>query len=204
MAAVARVLVAAYAINETADGIAHVLHLPKTAVLAALGLVKPGTAHRPNARLHGVARTEGSVREVRDNEAYYRAAYVMHAAHRINASLKSGHTLGEAITIERPNTRAHEQARRNRLEVAVRMQRLADQFGPLLGWYRDPTSDSETECVVADGHNFDAVLGTVIGFPGSVHPHCHCVAGPPHEDGGMVNDHVSVAPKAPRTFKLKK
>lgn len=202
---VAELLLAGYAIDKTAHGVAHLLGLPTLPVLAAIGLAGSGTAHRPNARLAGTqgARTAGPVREVRDQETFYRAAYVVNAAARIHASMSSGQTLKQAVSTERPNTRAHEQARRNRLNTAVEMQRLSDLFGPLLGWYRDPLSDSESECVQADGHNFDPAVGTVIGFPGSVHPHCRCVAGPPIDDGGMVNDYVSLESAHNHTYKLK-
>lgn len=208
---IAEILLAAYAAHKTAEALALYLKpfgLTRPAISAALALAGKGTATRPNARLKGVsgARTTGVVREVRDTEAYYRAAYVFNAARRITADLSGGDSLPEAIKKERPNTRAHEQARRNRLNIASKMQKLARQFGPLLGWYRDPLSDSESECVQADGHNFYATQGTIIGYPGSVHPHCRCVAGPPHPGGGMVNEHVHVSMTAPiaRTFKLKK
>lgn len=210
---IAEILLAAYAIHETVEGLAVLLApfgWPKTAIAAALGLAGRGTSHRPNARLKGSgvpsAKPTGVVKDVRDTELYYRAAYVFNAARRIASSLKGGETIKEAIQEEAPNTRAHEQARRNRLNIASKMQQKASMFGPLLGWYRDPTSASETECFEADGNNFDVNEGTVIGFPGSVHPNCHCVAGPPHPNGGMVNDAVRVRlqPTISRTFKLKK
>jgi hypothetical protein len=143
------------------------------------------------------------VRQVRDDELYFRSAYVVAASKRINASMKGGMTFRQAMAQERPFSKAHEQARRNRLSTSIKMQQQTDLFGPLLGWYRDPTSNSESECYQADGHNFYAAEGTVIGFPGSVHPHCHCVAGPPHPGGGMVNDQVGLH-REHTTYRLKK
>lgn len=191
--------------NLAARGVAHVLGLPILPVRTAIALTGRGTTHRPNARLREAegARTAGVVRQVRDNELYFRSAYIVAASHRLNEALRGGATLQDAMRQERPFTRAHEQARRNRLNTSIKMQQLADLHGPLLGWYRDPLSNSETECFDADGHNFLAAEGTVIGFPGSVHPHCHCVAGPPHPDGGMVNDHVGLHRKH-TTYRLKK
>lgn len=204
--AVARVLEQGSPLGLTSRAIRHVLSLPGLPVTAALGLVRQGTVHRPNARLRGTegARTHGVVRQVRDNELYFRAAYVVASARRLHASLDAGLTLKQAMAQERPFTRAHEQARRNRLEISTQIQKLAKLHGPLLGWYRDALSNSETECYDADGHNFVASEGTVIGFPGSVHPHCHCVAGPPHDGGGMVNDHVRLHVVHPHTYRLKK
>lgn len=204
--AVARLLERGSPIGLTARGIRHVLGLPTLPIIAAIGLTGSGTVHRPNARLRGVegARTHGVVRETRDNELFFRAAYIVSAARRLNADLQQKLPLQQAIAKERPYTRQHEKARRNRLETSTQIQRQAKEWGPLLGWYRDTASDSENECRDADGHNFYAAEGTIIGLPGAVHPHCHCVAGPPFPDGGMVNDHVRLHPIRPHTFRLKK
>lgn len=205
--AVVKILQRGSPLGLTARAVRHVLGVSTLSVTAALGLAGSGTVHRPNARLQGVegARTHGVVREVRDAELYYRAAYVVAASQRLNADLKKRLPLRQALAKEKIYQRQHEKARRNRQETATQIQALAKRHGELLGWYRDPASEhSESECRDADGHNFLAAEGTVIGFPGSVHPHCHCVAGPPHIGGGMVNDHVQLHPIHPRTYRLKK
>lgn len=205
--AIAKILQRNSSVGLTARGIRHVLGVSTLAGTAALGLAGTGTVHRPNARLRGVegARTHGVVREVRDNELYFRAAYIVAAAQRLDADLKRKLPLRQALAKEKIYQRQHEKARRNRQETATQIQKQAKTWGPLLGWYRDPLSEhSESECRDAHGHNFYANEGTVIGFPGSVHPHCHCKAGPPWPDGGMVNDHVRLHKVVNRTYRLKK
>lgn len=205
--AVAKILQRGASIGLTARAVRHVLGVSTLSVTAALGLAGTGTVHRPNARLRGVegARTHGVVRDVRDNELYFRAAYIVAASQRLDADLKKKLPLRQALAKEKPFQRAHEKARRNRQETATQIQQQSKLWGPLLGWYRDPLSEnSESECRDANGHNFYAAEGTIIGWPGSVHPHCHCKAGPPFPDGGMVNDHVRLHKVHAKTYRLKK
>jgi len=127
-------------------------------------------------------------------EVYYRAAYIMNAVDRIAADLDEGQSLREAIRAERHIFTQHQAARRGRLKAVARAHIAAARFGPLLGWYIDPMLNNEAECIAANGHNFYADLGTVIGYPGAVHPHCGCVAGPPHAGAGLVDDALVKAP----------
>lgn len=171
------------------------------AIRMALGLAhhegggRKGTAHVPNARLaeHGATLDE-RVREVRDSEVYYRAAYLANAAKRIQTSLNGGASPKDAMRREAPYYRAHEEARRGRLRAVAQVQTAArtygeeDDRGTLVGWYLNPLLKNEVECITANGHNFYAEEGTVIGLPGSVHNRCGCYAGPPHEGATLVND----------------
>jgi hypothetical protein len=205
--AVAKILQRGSPTGITARAIRHVTGASTLSVIASLGLAGTGTKHRPNARLRAAegARTVGVVKDVRDNELYFRAAYIVAASGRLNADLKRKLPLRQALAKERPFQKAHEKARRNRQEVATQIQQQQKSWGPLLGWYRDPLSEhSESECRDAHGHNFYADKGTVIGWPGAVHPHCHCKAGAPWPDGGMVDDHVRLHKVVNRTYRLKK
>lgn len=206
-----------------ATGIAHLLEpygVQTTAVRMALGLThkegggRRGTAHAPNARLaeHGATLT-GEVRQVRDNEVYFRAAYLANAAHRMQQVMDDGATQREALRREAPYYRAHEAARRGRLTAVAQVQHAANLFGQpeargtLVGWYLNPLLNNEVECVSANRHNFYAEEGTVIGLPGSVHNRCGCYAGPPHAGASLVNDVLSnvvkFQKKSTPKFKLK-
>lgn len=170
-----------------------------------------GTAHLPNARLRG-AKLTGAVRDARDQEVYFRAGYLANAAKRMQAQMDDGATQQEALKREAPYYRQHEQARRSRLDSAAEVQRVAndvgipDEHGTLCGWYLNPLLNNEAECIAANGHNFYAEDGTVIGLPGSVHNNCGCVTGPPHQGAAMVNDvlrNVVKLSRAKPRFKLK-
>lgn len=204
-------------------GITHLLApygIRTRAVRMALGLAytsggyQKGTSHTPNARLakHGATLT-GKVREVRDTEVYFRAAYLANAAQRLQRSLNAGSTEREALRREAPYYRMHEEARRGRLHAAAQVQTAARTFGikddrgTLVGWYLNPLLHNEVECVTANGHNFYAEEGTVIGLPGSVHNRCGCYAGPPHVGAMMVNEAMANVVKFQKSrpkFKLKK
>lgn len=173
-----------------------------------------GTAHAPNARLAGhAARLTGRVRDVRDAEIYFRAAYLANAAERMQRSLNAGATQQEALRREKVYYLAHERARRGRLDSAAQVQTAADLFGQadgrgtLVGWYLNPLLHNEVECRTASGHNFYAEEGTVIGLPGSVHANCGCYAGQPHQGASLVDDvlgNVVRFTKSQPKFKLRK
>lgn len=213
---IAEVLLAAGAIEAQVKAISALLapyRISAEAVRLALSLVARGTVARPDARLAEVgAQMAEHVRVARDREVYFRAAYVANAASRLERSLREGESPREAIHDEAPNFRAHEKARRGRLrsasqvEVAARMFGQLDDRGHLVGWYLNPFLHNEVECITANGHNFYAEEGTVIGLPGSVHGNCGCYAGPPHYGATLVNDELSNVVKFQRTrprFKLK-
>ena len=189
---VAEILLAGLAIDATVHALMAVMpsHITREAVTAALGLANRGTSHRPNAKLsrHGLSGKPKTVVKVRDHDLYFRASYLLNASHRIQQSLDRGETIRAALSEESLNYRRHESARAGRLAAAGRVEHAAAVFGPLLGWYLNPLLNNEPECIVADGNNFWAEEGTVIGYPGSVHPNCGCYPGPPHTEGRMVND----------------
>jgi hypothetical protein len=187
-------------------GLVHLLRpysIKAPAIRLALGLAhapggsRRGTAHAPNARLstHG-ATLDGIVKATRDKEVYFRAAYVANAAQRIQNAMDSGADPATALKREVPYYQAHERARRGRLEAAAQVQVAAQHYGrtddrgTLLGWYLNPLKQNEVECQTANGHNFYAEEGTVIGLPGSVHNNCGCYAGAPHQGATLVNDEL--------------
>lgn len=202
--------------GQEVEGLSHYLApygIRPRAIRMALGLTykegggQRGTAHVPNARLaeHRATLTD-QVREVRDREVYFRAAYLANAAQRIQTSLNHGATEVQALRSEAPYYRAHEEARRGRLLAVAQVHRASTLYGPLLGWYLNPLLKNEVECITANGHNFYAEEGTVIGLPGSVHNRCGCYAGPPHSGASLVNEALANVVKFGRSrpkFKLK-
>lgn len=164
------------------------------AVAAAMhNLVKRGTKTRPNARLHGSDLTL-SLRKERDREALYRGAYLLKAANRVQEKIEAGQPLSKAMADERRFFKQHELARKRRLDSSVLAHKVGQRFGEdvggqtLIGWYLNPYLNNDEECLKANGHNFFAELGTIIGFPGAVHLNCGCYAGPPIEGAAMVDD----------------
>lgn len=208
--------------GQEVEGLTHYLApygIRPRAIRLALGLAykegggQKGTSHVPNARLaeHGATLTD-EVRAVRDHEVYFRAAYLANAAQRMQTAMNHGTTEREALRREAPYYRAHEEARRGRLRAVAQVQRAAKMYGQpgdrgtLVGWYLNPLLKNEVECIAANGHNFYAEEGTVIGLPGSVHNRCGCYAGPPHSGASMVNDALANVVKFQRSrpkFKLK-
>jgi hypothetical protein len=194
---VAAILLAGYTLKKTTDALLALLApygVSRKAVQAALSLAK--TAHKPHALITrgGLAPSRAASapaqisRKAAATDVYYRAAYVIKASNRMQKSLDNGDTIGAALAKESVWFDAHRQARHKRLDAAAKVARATIVHGPLLGWYRNIELDSDIDCRVADGNNFYATEGTVIGMPGSVHPRCGCEAGPPHPTGGMVND----------------
>lgn len=148
-----------------------------------------GTAHSPNARLaEAGAKLDDQIREVRDDDVYFRAAYLANAALRMQTAVDDGATKREALAKERNYYQMHEEARKGRLRAVAQVSTAAEFYGPLVGWYLNPLKNNEAECIAANGHNFYAEQGTVIGLPGSVHNRCGCYAGPPWEGAAMVDD----------------
>jgi hypothetical protein len=195
-AAIVEILLAGYAALKTAQLVKALLGastgLP--AVEAALGLAKHAHSARPQLARFSIERNSPAAeiaRRTANQDVYFRAAYVVKAAQRIQAKIDSGASVRDAVRAEKPNYEAHRAARDNRLEVAANVGTSAMMFGPLLGWYRNAALDSDTDCIAADGHNFYADSIPIIGLPGSVHPNCGCRPGPPHEGAGLVDEAVA-------------
>lgn len=170
-------------------------NIDETTIASVLRLVKRGTAHTPNARLKGQgARLTPHIAVAKTHELARRAAYICNAAFRMQRELDSGVSPAEALKHEQRNFALHEQARRGRLDAEAQVQVAADFFGQrehdgtLVGWYLNPLLNNEAECIAANGHNFYAEKGTVIGLPGAVHNNCGCYAGPPWTGAALVDD----------------
>lgn len=135
----------------------------------------------PRNRVKGSATLQSSL-----TEPTYRAAYILQSARRIQSGLHDGENLGDLVNKERTWFSKHREAQDNRHVSASRVETAVDRFGQVLGWYAKRDSRTSAECLAAHGQNFRADERPLIGYPGTVHPHCRCLPGPPHVRGKML------------------
>lgn len=143
----------------------------------------------------------------RDQNVRRRAQYLLAAVRRMSTAIKSGDlsAVHDEWDAERTYLQQHLTAVAKRTAAAaqvagqlVRQQvqptgvnegRVKEGDRPLLGWYAVLDSHTSEECAEADGRNFDPAEMPLIGYPGAVHIHCRCVAGPPFDTTEMA-DHI--------------
>lgn len=141
-------------------------------------------------------------RIVAAQENTYRAAYVLAAARRITQAARSTPTgtlsrseaIRQAITAERRYADLHKQAAANRRATAIQVDTQASRHGLLLGWKAKLDARTSAECRAANGNNFRADRPPLIGYPGSVHPHCRCQPTAPYPHGLLVDNIVGGLP----------
>lgn len=123
-----------------------------------------------------------------------RAQFVVASGRRLTADLAAARSRNESLTQalldgvsrERRYYGQHIEAIWNRMQAAARVDAAADAYGLLLGWYTTLDSRTSAECRAADGKNFYADQRPLIGYPGSVHPHCRCFPGMPHAGARLL------------------
>jgi hypothetical protein len=71
--------------------------------------------------------------------------------------------------------------------------RAARRHGLVLGWRAVMDARTSAECRRADGKNFSVASRPLIGWPGSVHPHCRCRPVAAFAGAGFVDDVVTQA-----------
>jgi len=74
----------------------------------------------------------------------------------------------------------------NRATAAGKTDMAALEHGDFLSWNAVMDARTSTECRAADGRLFRASVMPAIGWPGSVHPHCRCFAGPPADGARLL------------------
>ena len=124
----------------------------------------------------------------------YDVAFLIASARRITAAMSKGKTPTQAGAVEKTYIGQHDDANDARDQSLLSAQQQMIRGGPTVGWYAHYDKKTSPACRLASGNNFDAMEGTVIGYPGSVHPHCRCSVGPPHPNGGWVNDILQATP----------
>lgn len=184
IAAILAVLAIGAAVDATAKALAGVLLIPVNiagAFLAGIGAEALKSFTHPTGQ--GSARALAKKANLR-----YRAAFIINALRRIAAAPDWKTALKREIGF----WKAHTRASTRRMTVARRIDASRKLYGDMLGWYATMDERTSSECRAADHRNFEALQPPVIGFPGSVHPHCRCLPGPPIPGAKMVNDSLTV------------
>jgi len=167
------------------------------ALLAALELaegLKPLSQTVKGTQLVQVTVTKSPMVNSRRQAVMYRAAYIRNASQRIQRDLDDGLPLEDARVKERRYMVLHSAAQQQRENAARRVAAASKQYGPTLGWYSRRDARTSEECRVAHGHNFEALVVPVIGYPGAVHTHCRCWPGPKHQTNVSVDEAVAGVP----------
>src|SRR5512139_350090 len=151
--------------DDTANGLAKPLELSVLAIGIAIliGQSKPVTY--PEAPL---AAHDSATATSQGLEGFFRAAYILNAAKRIERGLAKGTPRDVLIRQERIYFQQHLDAVKKRRSAAVAVDRAAITYGPKLGWYAKLDSRTTAECRAAHGKNFTVGVRPAIGYPGSV------------------------------------
>lgn len=181
VAALAALLAGSATATGVAAGFASLAGITPAVAKALLTV----TDRRPLSVVAGVGP---AVRQTAAGEATYRAMYLLNAADRVQARIKTGTSPADAVRAELGNYRAHLAAQQNRAVSAVAVDRAARRFGPVLGWRAVMDARTSAECRRADGKNFSLTSRPLIGWPGSVHPHCRCRPVAAFAGAGFVDD----------------
>lgn len=123
-----------------------------------------------------------------------RAQFVWSSSRRLLADIISarsrgvpiGQALAAGIVRERRYYGQHRNAMWQRADAAAQVDMMSLTYGDLLGWNAVMDSRTSKECRAANGKNFEASSVPLIGYPGSVHPHCRCWPGAPHPGARML------------------
>jgi HK97 family phage prohead protease len=151
------------------------------------------------AKLRPAAVAEGSTpspkqeiqRQAFEQQVNARASYLTRATRRLSDAYATGDqaVINKAKAAEDRFVTQHNDAVDNRAAAAKAMQTAVKGLTPndageiLLGWYTDDGVNTCMRCHLADGTDFNALVPPPIGWPGTVHLHCHCKAGPAYETG---------------------
>lgn len=137
-----------------------------TTIIALLGPHANAKADRPSGPAQAWVASTNPVR---------RAAYLLAASKR---------QVVTDLLIERRYLGQHLSAERARLEAAGKADTIAGLVGTTLGWYATMDTVTTSGCREMNGRNFDVRQPPVVegtpAYPGSVHPACRCLPGPPH------------------------
>jgi SPP1 gp7 family putative phage head morphogenesis protein len=160
--------------------------------ISALRVALATTEAFPEPSLQGVGAAQAEM--IRMNELR-RAAYVVNSMLRLRTAIEDARAQGSSLieaekavrTDEAVYFRQHVQAAGQRMAAASKIDALAIQYGPILGWYAAKDKRVTAECRNANGNNFSALDPPAIGWPGVVHMNCRCQPGPPHRRGRMLS-----------------
>jgi hypothetical protein len=148
-------------------------------------LTDPGQKAVTSAQIRYVAAQQ---------QAMARAAYIVRATQRLAPAYATKDPAVIAAAQQREDTFAvaHAKAAADRQTAVNNLIKAVGKTKPdsdgriLMGWYAEPFPCPT--CLLADGCDFDVLDPPSIGWPGWVHPHCHCTAGRRHPNRGTRRD----------------
>lgn len=182
--AILAVLALGAAVDATAKALAGVLLIPlpvASAFLAGIGASElKAFTQRPKGTSARAIALRANLR--------YRAAFIINALRRI----AKAPDWKIALKRELDFWKAHQRASKRRVTMARRIDAARRLYGDMLGWYAVMDNRTSAECRAADHRNFSALQPPVIGYPGTVHPHCRCIPGPPIPGAKLVDDSTTV------------
>jgi LysM domain len=116
-----------------------------------------------------------------------RAQFIVAAIRRVSAAMTAARSAGTSVPAALKDAVSREtryygqslQAIWGRTQAAARVDTAAAAYGRLLGWNTVVDDRTSPDCLAADRKNFYADAMPVIGYPGTVHPHCRCWPGQP-------------------------
>jgi len=150
---------------------------------AILDFVSTMVAGGPNIESVGVPDGPAQAIE-RKNASAWLSLYTLAAVERLREAAEKGDTFFEdAKKLEARYFEMQIRAEERRMRAAAGQDMAAmlnDDRKPegLLGWRAVLDDRTTAECRDAHGKNFRADKMPAIGWPGSVHVHCRCSAGP--------------------------
>jgi len=145
----------------------------------------------PQDRLEGTGPAQRAIIRV---NTLRRAQFMWAACKRVQAAVVAarsqnaplGQAVRDALATEKRFMAMHLTASQRRVTAATAVDGMAEAYGPLLSWNAVMDSRTTAECRAADGKSFYAARPPAIGYPGTVHPHCRCTAGPPRRDAPIL------------------
>ena len=186
LAALLSLAAPAISVAATLNGAQEVAQAAVKALLELSGIRQLLRVEPPNL-------TQVPVRLQNRQNLIRRATYLLNAARRLTTALKAGQ-LSQGLRQEGAYLRAHMEASAKRElaaqavadEVTRQNQQSGGQSGAsdsgstMLGWYSVRDENTTADCRAAHGKNFNPARIPLIGYPGTVHPHCRCKPGPAH------------------------
>lgn len=175
-------LIAAILAKWSLDKIAGVLSRFPTVAPQAVRymLSQPEIQRMMNLPQAAVLDRANPISQQRTQNAYRRAQYLMQAAYRLTTAFHSTDpdAMRKAWAKEQEYIVQHLVAQTKRNKAAYGVYNVWDGLNrpALLGWKAKMDNRTTAECRAADGKNFDPRNIPPIGYPGTVHVHCRCVA----------------------------
>lgn len=116
----------------------------------------------------------------------FRATFIVKAAKRLT-DVNDPAEMKAILKKEKEYFKMHRDASARRIQSAKMSDRYSNLYNtPVLGWYAVLDDRTSPDCEYLDGKNYEALNPPGNLHPGSRHPHCRCLPGPPFADAPTV------------------